>query len=561
MLVRQSVLFAAVCSIVAVLPGCPPIATTPIAPTATFLASPTTGEAPLTVQFFDLSAPGGAPITAWQWNFGNGATSTEVSPQATYDTPGSYDVTLTVTTDAGSNARLLEGIISVLEVPCSCEGEGGEEGEGEADGEGEPEGNGEGEGETEGVLEGEPGDPPVVLSTSPVNDAVNVPVGSRVRVRFDRALLSASVSADSITLQPETLGTTTYGAGVVTFTPAADLIKGTQYTATLSAEVTSLEGYALGTPYTFSFNTVPQEVTMLLDFEVSESLFVPGTPIVALASTTESSVLFVDTEQMLLIKEQAMTNAPQSMTLFETSVYVADRLGSIFEFDAATGEFVRLFSMPTQPHDIVIDSSGRLFVSERRNDFGTGLDSYDLATGDFLGTVGEREVRHVLALTNVPNEVWGFYSNGSPQRIYRFSVSPAGVPQQANEFYQENFWRPASWMKFDPTGSYLLLNTGDRMNVLRGATVTLAPGLKLADNLLDVLFDEELQLVITTEIDGVHAYDATTYQEVGAIDLAEPESATLGWNATADTLLVVYREKGAPADEIRYYPLELLLGE
>jgi hypothetical protein len=48
---------------------------------------------------------------------------------------------------------------------------------------------------------------------------------------------------------------------------------------------------------------------------------------------------------------------------------------------------------------------------------------------------------------------------------------------------------------------------------------------------------------------------------VGAIDFAEPESAALGWNAAADTLLVVYRKKDAPADEILYYPLELLLGE
>jgi PKD repeat protein len=501
MFVRQSALIAAVCSIAAVLAGCPPIATTPTAPTATFLASPTTGEAPLTVQFFDISAPGSAPINAWQWDFGSGATSAEASPQATYDTPGSYDVSLTVTTEAGSNTRLLEGVISVLEVTPLCEGEGDEEGEGETEGEGGQ----EGDGEIEGVLEGEPEDPPLVLSTSPVNDAVNVPAGSRVRVHFDRALLSSSISVDSISLQPETLGTTTYGAGVITFTPAADLTKGAQYTVTVSAEVTSLEGYALGTPYTFTFNTVPQEATMLLDIEVSESLFVPGTPIVALASTTESSVQFVDTEQMLLLKEQSMTNAPQSMTLAESSLYVADRLGSIFEFEAGTGDFVRSFSMPTQPHDIVIDSTGRLFVSERRNDFGTGLDSYDLATGDFLGTAREREVRHILALTNVPNEVWGFYPHGSPQRIYRFSVSPAGVPQQVNEFYQENFWEPASWMKFDPTGSYLLLNTGDRMNVLRGATVTLAPGLKLADKLLDVLFDEDLQLVITTEIDGVHA--------------------------------------------------------
>jgi PKD repeat protein len=524
-----------------------------VAPTANFLASPTTGEAPLTVQFFDVSTPGSAAITAWQWNFGNGATSTAASPEATYATPGSYDVSLTVTTDAGSHTRTLAGVISVLETTPECEGEeeGEEEGEGEGAGEGEP----------EGALEGETQDPPLVVSTAPADGADNVPAEARVRVLFDRALLSSSVTANSIALQPATPGVTTYGAGVLTFTPADDLLKGTLYKATVSADIASLDGFELGAPYTFTFTTVPEETTLPLDVNVSETVFVPGTPIVALASFESSSVLFVDTEQMLLIEEQVLTNPPQSMTLVGDSLYVADRMGTVFEFDADTGSLVRFFAIATQPYDIAIDAAGRLFVSEYRNDFGTGVDSYDLATGDFLGTAGIREVRHLLSLTDVPNEVWGFYPHGSPQRIYRFSVSGAGEPQEVNEFYQENFWRPASWMKFDPTGSYLLLNTGDRMNVQRGAAVSLAPGLKIADRLFDVLFDEDLQLVITTEPDGVYAYDSATFQEVGTIAFAEPESAALGWNAAGDTLLVVHREENAPTDEILYYPLELLLGE
>ena len=50
------------------------------APTASFTASPTSGTAPLNVQFTDTST--GAP-TSWAWDFGDGGTSTSQSPSHT----------------------------------------------------------------------------------------------------------------------------------------------------------------------------------------------------------------------------------------------------------------------------------------------------------------------------------------------------------------------------------------------------------------------------------------------------------------------------------------------
>lgn len=60
---------------------------------AIFLASPTSGIAPLAVQLTDHST--GNPIS-WYWVFGDGSTSTEQNPIHVYDTPGVYDVYLTV---------------------------------------------------------------------------------------------------------------------------------------------------------------------------------------------------------------------------------------------------------------------------------------------------------------------------------------------------------------------------------------------------------------------------------------------------------------------------------
>lgn len=55
---------------------------------------------PLT--FTDLSTiGGGGSIVGWDWSFGDGGTSTATDPTHTYDAPGTYTVTLEVTSDNG----------------------------------------------------------------------------------------------------------------------------------------------------------------------------------------------------------------------------------------------------------------------------------------------------------------------------------------------------------------------------------------------------------------------------------------------------------------------------
>lgn len=55
-----------------------------------------------TVDFTDLSQGNGSPIVDWEWNLGlTGATSSSPSPTYTYDTPGEYPITLTITTADG----------------------------------------------------------------------------------------------------------------------------------------------------------------------------------------------------------------------------------------------------------------------------------------------------------------------------------------------------------------------------------------------------------------------------------------------------------------------------
>jgi len=83
----------------------------PQPPVADFTGSPTSGAAPLAVQFTDAST--GA--TSWSWTFGDGGTSTAQNPSHSYAAAGAYTVSLTATNSAGSDVATTVDYITVTE--------------------------------------------------------------------------------------------------------------------------------------------------------------------------------------------------------------------------------------------------------------------------------------------------------------------------------------------------------------------------------------------------------------------------------------------------------------
>ncbi len=86
------------------------------APIAVILVDPTSGTAPLAVNYdgsgsYDPDAPNGI-ITDYYWDFGDGGSSINVNPSHTYNMGGSYTVILTVTDDHGDTGSM-EVIISI----------------------------------------------------------------------------------------------------------------------------------------------------------------------------------------------------------------------------------------------------------------------------------------------------------------------------------------------------------------------------------------------------------------------------------------------------------------
>lgn len=77
------------------------VAGTPPAPVADLDATPTSGAAPLLVSFLDQSS---GQVASWDWDFGDGTSSTEQNPVHNYETLGSFTVSLSVTGFGGSDS-------------------------------------------------------------------------------------------------------------------------------------------------------------------------------------------------------------------------------------------------------------------------------------------------------------------------------------------------------------------------------------------------------------------------------------------------------------------------
>jgi PKD repeat protein len=74
---------------------------------ANFSANPTSGQAPLSVQFTDQSS---GPVVSWSWNFGDGSSNSTQNPSHTYNNAGTFTATLTVANSAGQTSSASQAI-------------------------------------------------------------------------------------------------------------------------------------------------------------------------------------------------------------------------------------------------------------------------------------------------------------------------------------------------------------------------------------------------------------------------------------------------------------------
>lgn len=93
-----------------------------IKPVAAFKATASTLEVGQSVTFNDLSFDEDGEISKWEWNLGNGSTSSEQNPTIVYEQAGEYKVVLTVWDNLGAqNANNFDKLIIVKEKSLSDE--------------------------------------------------------------------------------------------------------------------------------------------------------------------------------------------------------------------------------------------------------------------------------------------------------------------------------------------------------------------------------------------------------------------------------------------------------
>lgn len=99
---------------------------------------------------------------------------------------------------------------------------------------------------------------PTVLSSVPADGALGVALGGTIRATFSEAMDPTTLTTATFTLTERSsaaliAGTVLYADSTVVFRPAADLVRGVTYTATITTEANSETGIALAMEYSWSF--------------------------------------------------------------------------------------------------------------------------------------------------------------------------------------------------------------------------------------------------------------------------------------------------------------------
>ena len=233
---------------------------------------------------------------------------------------------------------------------------------------------------------------PKVILTSPVDDATNVAVNSKITAIFNRAMAPASLSTTSFTVKDGAtlvLGTVNYTGTTATFSPAVNLSPDRLYTATITTAAEDTEGNAIAADYVWSFTT--------------GATVDAGIPVIVSVNPLDNAInVALDKKVSVIFNEQmnALTINAVSFLLTENGVTVPGTVS----YTGTTAVYTpTLELMPGTEYEATIttdaeDLSGNAIAADYIWTFTTGVSAGPAAVN--LGSAGNFAVLAGAGVTN-----------------------------------------------------------------------------------------------------------------------------------------------------------------
>lgn len=132
---------------------------------------------------------------------------------------------------------------------------------------------------------------PIVVSTSPADGAVNVPLDATISVTFNDEMNRFTFTQNSFFVSDGVDGIILYGNKTAIFSPDNDLLYKWEYTAVVTTAVTDAAGNHLDSNYIWTFTTTPGVIMPLAVSNKWEFIIVTQDTVAGTADTTYDDIL------------------------------------------------------------------------------------------------------------------------------------------------------------------------------------------------------------------------------------------------------------------------------
>jgi methionine-rich copper-binding protein CopC len=280
---------------------------------------------------------------------------------------------------------------------------------------------------------------PTVISTDPLDGAIDVPVNRDVVAEFSEALESTSITTSSFIVTDgvtPVAGTVVYAGTTATFNPNADLAGDTLYTATLTTDITDLATPAnsLASDYVWSFttNAAPAQGPEPVNLRTAGNFVI----------LTKAGITNVHTSAITgNIGASPITSAAMD------NVFCTEITGTIYGADAAYTGSGDIPCFAGVPADNTLVANAVLDMGTAYNDAAgrTTPDFTELYAGDISGQnlipglykwSTDVLISTDVTLTGGANDVWIFQVSGDVTQASASSIILAGGALAKNVFWQ-----------------------------------------------------------------------------------------------------------------------------